>query len=78
MINHIISKWRKFAQNEYKTRHDGVEKVIHWELSKKLKFDHMNKYHLLYPEFVLENETQDFSGILRYKQISKSRPEDQT
>ena len=34
-INHIISEDSKLAQKEYKTIHDWVEKVIHWELSKK-------------------------------------------
>ena len=28
MIDHIISKYSKLAQKEYKTRHDWVEKVI--------------------------------------------------
>ena len=50
MINYIISKCSKLAQKEYKARCDWVEKVIHWELCKKLKFDHTNKS-------VLENET---------------------
>ena len=34
-INHIISECCKLAQKEYKTRHDWVGKVIHWELCKK-------------------------------------------
>ena len=34
MINHIISECSKLAQREYKTRHDWVRKVIHWELCK--------------------------------------------
>ena len=34
-----------------KTRHDWVGKVFHWELFKKLTFDHTNK-----PESILENE----------------------
>ena len=33
----------KIAQKEYKTRHDWVDKVIHWELCKKLKFDSSKK-----------------------------------
>ena len=32
-------------------------KVIHWELCKKLKFDHMNKWCMHNPKSVLENET---------------------
>ena len=36
-INRIISECSKLAQKEYKTRHDLVGKVIHWELCKKFK-----------------------------------------
>ena len=51
-INHIISKCSKLAQNEYKTRHDWVGKVIHWEMCKKFKFD-----HTINTASVLENDT---------------------
>ena len=30
------------------------------------------------PEYVLENETHKFSGVLWYKRVTESRPEDQT
>ena len=43
-INHILSEWNKLAQREYKARHDWVSKVIHWEMCKKFKFDHTNKW----------------------------------
>ena len=43
MINHIISKCSKTAQNEYNSRHDWVGKMDHWELCKRLKFDHNTK-----------------------------------
>ena len=33
-INYIISECSKLVQKEYKTRHDWVGKVIHWERSK--------------------------------------------
>ena len=56
MINYIISECSKLAQKEYKTRHDWVGKLIHWELCKKLKFDHMNKWYIHNQEFFLENE----------------------
>ena len=56
-INHLISECSKLAQKEYKTRHDRVSKVIHWELCKILKFDHTNKRYMHNPEYVLENET---------------------
>ena len=56
-INHIISECSKLAQKEYKTRHDWVGKVIHWEMCKKFKFDHTNKWYMHNPASVLENNT---------------------
>ena len=46
MINHIISECSKLAQKEYKARHDWVGKVIHWEMCKKFKFGHTNKWYM--------------------------------
>ena len=43
MINHIISKYIKLVQKEYKKRHDWVGSVINWELCKKFKFEHKKK-----------------------------------
>ena len=56
-INHIISKCSKLVQEEYKARHDWVGKVIHWEMCKKFKFDHANKWYMHNPAPVLENDT---------------------
>ena len=56
-INLIISECSKLAQKEYKTRHDWMGKVIHWEMCKKFKFDHMNKWYMHNPAAVLENDT---------------------
>ena len=56
-INHIISEYSKLAQKEYKTRHGWVGKMIHWELCKKSKFDHMNKWYMHNPASILDNET---------------------
>ena len=56
-INHIISECSKLAQKEYKTRHNWVGKVMHWEIWKKFKFDHTNKWYMHYPTPVLENNT---------------------
>ena len=56
-INHIISECSKLAKKEYKTRHDWVGKVIHWEMSKKFKFDHTNKWDMHNPASILENDT---------------------
>ena len=56
-INHIISGCSKLVQREYRARHDWVGKVIHWEMCKKYKFDHTNKWYMHNPASVLENDT---------------------
>ena len=56
-INHIISECRKLAEKEYKARHDKVGKVIHWEMCKKFKHNHTNKWYMHNPEPVVENST---------------------
>ena len=60
------------------TRHDWVGKVIHWELYKKLKFDHTNKWYMHNQESVLENKTHklpwDFD-IQTDRLISVRRPD---
>ena len=76
-INHIISKCSKLAQ-EYKARHDWVGKVIHWEMCKKMKFDHANKWYMHNPALVLENDTYKFLWDLDIKTdhlISTRRPD---
>ena len=78
MINHIISECSKLAQKVYETRHDWVGKDIHWELCKKLKFDHSNKWYMHIPESVKENETQKFLWDFEIKMnhlISARRPD---
>ena len=61
----------------YKTRHDWVSKVIHWEMCKKFKFDHMNKCYMHNPASVLENDAHrllwDFDIQTDYL-ISARRP----
>ena len=49
----------KLAQKEYKTWHDWVGKMIHWELCKKFKFGHTARWYTHKPEYVLENETHE-------------------
>ena len=44
--NHIRREFSKLVQKEYKTRYDWVGKVIHWEMCKKFKFDHRNKWYM--------------------------------
>ena len=77
-INHIISECSKSAQMEYKARHDWVGKVIPWEMCKKLKFDHTNKWYIHNPASVLENDIhkllRDFN-IQTDHLISARRPD---
>ena len=56
-INQIFSECSKLARNDYKTRHDWIGKVIHWEMYKKFKFDHMNNWYMHDPAADLENDT---------------------
>ena len=68
----------KLAQKEYKTRHDCVGKVTHWEMCKKFKSDHTNEWYIHNPASVLENGIHkllwDFN-ILTDHLISASRPD---
>ena len=44
----------------YKSRHDLVGKVIHWELCKRTKPDYTDRWYIHKPESVLESETYKF------------------
>ena len=60
-INHIIIDCSKLAQKLYKTRRDWVGKVIHWEMYKKFKIDHTNKWYM----HNLENDTHNLGQKTR-------------
>ena len=55
MVSYKISRCCKPAQ-KYMTKHNWVGKMIHWELCKRLKFDHTIKWYMHKPESLLENE----------------------
>ena len=57
IINHIINECSDLAQKEYKTKHDWVGKVIHWEMCNKFHFHHTNKWYMLNPAAVQKNDT---------------------
>ena len=57
-INHIISECSILALKGYEARHEGVGKVIYWEMCKEFKFDPANKLYMHNPAPVLENGTQ--------------------
>ena len=47
-----------------------MEKVIHWELCNKFKFDHANKWYMHNAESVLENQKQKNS--LKFWETNRS------
>ena len=66
-FNHIISECSKLAQKEYKTRHDCVGKLIHWEMCKKFRFDHTNKWYM---QLSWRMTHINYYGTLTYKWIT--------
>ena len=68
MVNHIWGEFSKLTQKKYKSRHDWLEKVIHEELCKRLKFDHTTKRYIDKAESVFKIETHkilmDFDPLI--------------
>ena len=56
-------RMQQIGAKEYKTRHDWVGKVIHWELWKKLKFEHVNKWYIHNTETTSRTRHANFSGF---------------
>ena len=75
--NRIISECSKLALKEYKTRHDWVGNVIHRELCKKLKSDYSNKWYI-HKHLSWRMRHTNSCEVLRYKRITKFRPDHQT
>ena len=51
-------RWNHQSHNkEYKTKHDWVGKMTNWEMCKKFKFGHTNKWYMHNPAVVLEKDT---------------------
>ena len=78
MTSHIINKWSKLSQKEYKTTYEWLGKVIHRELCKKCQFDYMNKLYVHNPKSILENETDKFLSDFEMKTdhlVSTRRPD---
>ena len=58
-----MNEYSKLAQNEYKSRHDWVGKVIIWELRKRLEFVPTNERYMHKIESLQENLTQNSLGF---------------
>ena len=72
MVHLIINRCNKLTQKENKTRHNWVRKVIHWELCKRLKYDHTIKQYMHKPESILENETNKILWDFKMKKKKKN------
>ena len=57
--NHLshYKRMQQISIEVYKIRLDWVGKVIHWEMCKKFKSDHTNKWYMHNPASVLLNDT---------------------
>ena len=55
-VQHITSGCEKLAQKEYKRRHDNVAKKVHWDICKKNRLEHSEKWYEHVPEGAVENE----------------------
>ena len=55
-VQHITSGCEKLAQNEYKRRHDNVAKKVYWDICKKSRLEHSEKWYEYAHEGAVENE----------------------
>ena len=55
-LQHIKSGCEKLAQKEYKRRHDNVAKKVHWDICKKNRLEHGEKWYGHALEKAVENE----------------------
>ena len=55
-VQHITSGCEKLAQKEYKRRHDNVAKKVHWDICKKNRLEHSEKWYEHASEGEVENE----------------------
>ena len=55
-VQHLVSGCEKLTQKEYNRRHDNVAKKVHWDLCKKKRLEHTEKWYEHVPEGAVENE----------------------
>ena len=55
-VSHLLCECPKLAQKEYKQRHDGVAKALHWDLCKQCGIGTCDKWYEHSPDSVEENE----------------------
>ena len=74
-INHIISKCNKLVQKESKTKHDWVRKISNRNCGRSLHLNIRSRgiFTNQYPSGKIKRK--NFPGIVRYKHITKYRPD---
>ena len=55
-VEHLVSGCEKLAQKECKRRHDNVAKKVNWDLCKKNRLEHREKWYEHVLEGAVENE----------------------
>ena len=55
-VQHLVSECEKLAQKEYKRRHNNAAKKVHWDLCKKNRLGHTEKWYEHVSERAVENE----------------------
>ena len=77
-VNHILCECSALAQKEYKKRHDGVARTLHWDLCKKHGLENEDKWYEHHPKPVSENQEVkllwDFT-IQTDKNVTHNRPD---
>ena len=58
MVHPIKFGCSELVKRKYNIRRDWVGNVIHWELSKGLRFEYTRKWYMHKPESVHKNEKQ--------------------
>ena len=65
-VQHLVNGCEKLAQKEYEKRYDNVTKKVHWDLCKKYRLKHTEKWYERVPEGAVENEEVNCCGISKF------------
>ena len=55
-VNHVLSKYSKLAQKEYKRQHDWFGMKFHWEICKEYGIEVKQKWYEHKPKVAMEND----------------------
>ena len=77
-VNHLLGECPKLAQKEYRRRHDGVAKALHWDLCGQYEFERSDKWYEHSPENVDDDEKGKLLwdvSIQTDKKLDHNRPD---